>query len=138
MPQHMRQEESSFKEQKKGQNKPWRTAQPHSTKHGEGQKLNGRIARAMQFLSRFDYEFHHLPGNTNVVADALSRRPDHIPPEGEEQTVVTLPDHLFIRAAEVATVENDIRRYQRGEEGRKTLQEWTDKHGLERRGNHYW
>src|ERR1700748_3197183 len=117
--------------------KVW-TDHANLTKHREGQKLNGRIARAMQFLSRFDYEFHHLPGNTNMVADALSRRPDHVPPEGEEQTVVTLPDHLFVKAAEVATVESDIRRSQRGGEGRKTLQEWANKHGIEKRGNHYW
>src|ERR1700748_987440 len=81
---------------------------------------------------------HHSPGNTNVVADALSRRPDHVPTEGEQQMVVTLPDHLFIRAGEVATIENDIRRDQRKEEGRRTLQEWTSRHGLERQGSYYW
>ena len=37
-------------------------------------KVSGRVARWMELLSRFDFSISYLPGNTNLVADALSRR----------------------------------------------------------------
>jgi hypothetical protein len=39
--------------------------------------LSERQARWMGQLAEFDYTIVHRPGKTNVVADALSRRPDH-------------------------------------------------------------
>lgn len=40
-------------------------------------KLTERQARWNEFMSEFDYEIIHQEGKKNVVADALSRRPDH-------------------------------------------------------------
>ena len=39
-------------------------------------KLTHRQQRWQEFLSRFNIKIHFTPGSTNVVADALSRRPD--------------------------------------------------------------
>jgi len=38
--------------------------------------LSGRQARWMQLLEQYDFTVQHVPGKSNVVADALSRRPD--------------------------------------------------------------
>jgi len=38
--------------------------------------LSQRQARWMEILQEYNYEIQYKPGNTNVVADSLSRRPD--------------------------------------------------------------
>ena len=35
--------------------------------------LNARQARWLVFLSEYDFEIHHIKGNENKVADALSK-----------------------------------------------------------------
>src|SRR5260370_10771781 len=39
--------------------------------------LSARQVRWSEFLQQFDYENRYRPGKENVIADALSRRPDH-------------------------------------------------------------
>lgn len=39
----------------------------------EKKKLPGRIERWVEYLARFDFEIIHVPGESNKVADALSR-----------------------------------------------------------------
>jgi Integrase zinc binding domain len=41
--------------------------------------LNERQSRWMGLLAEYDHEITHHSGKFNVVADALSRRPDHMP-----------------------------------------------------------
>lgn len=41
-------------------------------------ELNRRQAGWLHLLQEFDLEIIHRPGHTNVVADALSRRPDYV------------------------------------------------------------
>jgi len=61
------------------------------------QKLNTRQARWSLFLSQFDLKLIHVPGTQMVQSDALSRRADLCPEDGNDNTdVILLPDYLFV------------------------------------------
>lgn len=49
-----------------------------AVKHIQTQpQLNRRQARWLETIQEYDFKLEHRPGRTNVVPDALSRRPDH-------------------------------------------------------------
>ncbi|KAH4195582.1 hypothetical protein HBH42_073960 [Parastagonospora nodorum] len=50
-------------------------------------KLNRRQARWSLFLSQFDFKIAYAPGNTNVEADALSRRPQDVPEDATDERI---------------------------------------------------
>jgi hypothetical protein len=41
-------------------------------------KVSPKLARYLTFLAQFNFQLHHVKGNLNVVADALSRKPDDV------------------------------------------------------------
>jgi len=108
------------------------------TKHQEAQKLLGKIARYISFLANFDFRFYQLPGKKNKVADALSRRSDHVPDEGENATTIALPDHLFIRLIKPTAIEESIIRQHRDSKYAPRLKEWMIKYDLHKRASCHW
>ena len=108
------------------------------------QKISRRVAREVLELSEYDIEIHHIKGTANGRADALSRRPDYDQGEHDNEQVTVLPDHVFVRAAEIDTTNDPTRMqptinvtemqptnpvYTQDEE---TLKKWVDPHRLKR------
>ena len=63
----------------------------------EAQKLSRRQARWSLYLSEFNVKLVHNPGHKMIQSDALSRHPDLIPDEdNNNEDIVMLPDNLFI------------------------------------------
>jgi hypothetical protein len=60
----------------------------------EPQKLIGRQARWIMLMQDYNYMFEYIPGETNVVADLLSRRQDLNEGVSAEKQIM-LPDSLF-------------------------------------------
>ena len=58
---------------------PFRLLSDHDSikYHRTMPNLTGRLARWVEKLAEFNYTVEHIPGVKNVVADALSRRPDY-------------------------------------------------------------
>jgi hypothetical protein len=74
----------------------------HSLQYIDSQKqLSSRHARWAEFMSQFDYEIEYRSGKQNIVADALSRRPDH-------KQVSTLTAHINTRAHDGTITMNNI------------------------------
>ncbi len=65
------------------------------------QRISRRVAREVLELSEYDFKIHHLPGQLNGRADALSRRPGYDQGEDDNKDVIILPDHVFTRAGKV-------------------------------------
>ena len=67
------------------------------------QLLNARQTRWLEFFADYNIQFHYLPGEENVVADALSR-PDITEPETEADPGKTLlPDSMWINSIGIET-----------------------------------
>jgi len=64
------------------------------------QNLTRRQAHWITDLREFNFTIHHLPGKYNGRADALSRQPDFVPKDPDNQAMLGLPEELF-RTTEV-------------------------------------
>jgi RNase H-like domain found in reverse transcriptase/Integrase zinc binding domain/Reverse transcriptase (RNA-dependent DNA polymerase) len=75
------------------------------TYYREPQNLTYRQARWWNDLSsRFNITLTHIPGAKLIIADALSRRPDHMSKDEPNELITMLPDKLFVR-----TIAEDLR-----------------------------
>jgi hypothetical protein len=67
------------------------------TYYRDARKLNRRQARWSLYLSEFDVKLTHISGAKMIQSDALSRRPDFVPIEDNDNDDITmLPEGLFI------------------------------------------
>jgi hypothetical protein len=55
-------------------------------------ELSARQARWAEELSPYDFVIEHVKGKENIVADTLSRRPDHKPEEISSRTMQILKE----------------------------------------------
>jgi hypothetical protein len=79
------------------------------------QKLNRRQARWAIELAEYDIDLKHIPGNKNIPANALSRRPDLCPNEdNDNEDVVLLSEDLFIRLIDMELL-NAVANAQKGD-----------------------
>ena len=86
------------------------------------QKLSRHIAREWLDLMEFDFEICHIPGKANSRADALSWRPDYNQGTRDNENIIVLPEHVFIRATTIST--NKV------EQDNDVLKLWVDPHNL--------
>ena len=70
----------------------------------------------------FDFEICHIPGKANSRADALSRRPDYDQGVHDNENIIVLPDHVFVRAVTITSEEEG--------QDEETLKPWVDPHKL--------
>ena len=56
------------------------------------QKLNRRQARWSVFLSDFDLKLIHVPGSKMIQSDSLSRRPDYVLEDNDNEDMILLPN----------------------------------------------
>ena len=67
------------------------------TYYCEARKLNRRQARWLLYLSEFNVKLTHISGSKMIQSDALSRRPDFVPEEdNDNEDIMMLPDNLFV------------------------------------------
>ena len=65
--------------------------------------LSQRMARWLSFFSEYNFVVHYKPGKTNILADALSRRPDY---DSKQPTITTSINCLTCATLVNSTVVN--------------------------------
>ncbi len=65
------------------------------------QRISWRVAREVLELSEYDFEICHIPGGLNRRANTLSRKLGYDQGENDNRDVMVLPDHIFVRAANI-------------------------------------
>ena len=86
----------------------------------EARKISRRIARKFLDLLEYDFVIKHIPGTSNVRADALSRRADYTEGREDNNNIVVLPQEVFINRT--ITSPHDVQKQcQNAQESNTTL-----------------
>ena len=107
----------------------------------EPRKISQRIAREFQELQEYNFVLKHIAGNKNARADALSRRPDYNTGEEDNNNVVVLPSHVFIRLASDDPIE-EIDTHSKinisNLENEEMIRKWANTYQLHQERNTWW
>jgi hypothetical protein len=98
------------------------------------QKINRCVTRGINALSIYNFQIIHKPGVQNH-ADALSHRPDYPMGQDDNQGVVALPSHLFVKAAYLLPIHEKVLAAQ--ERHASDLAQIAEQYSLES-NNHHW
>ena len=86
----------------------------------------------MDLLGEYNIHIEHQKGTVNQ-ADPLSRRPDYAPEGEDNNKVIVLPTHLFLRAAETVGLEEWVK-----QEQVHLDKQWKAKFGLQQKEGHWY
>ncbi|KAF1313280.1 reverse transcriptase, partial [Globisporangium splendens] len=90
--------------------------------------LSQRMARWFSFFAEYNFVVHYKPGKTNILADALSRRPDYDPKTKSEDTdgaCRLCEDIQAIAVQATTTVREEIVEGYKSDETCQDLLKWT-------------
>ncbi|KAF1323098.1 Pol protein, partial [Globisporangium splendens] len=90
--------------------------------------LSQRMARWFSFFAEYNFVVHYKPGKTNILADALSRRPDYDPKtksEGTDGACRLCEDVQAIAVRAATTVREEIVEGYKSDETCQDLLKWT-------------
>ncbi len=107
----------------------------------EPRKISRRIAREFQELQEYNFILKHVTGNKNAQADALSRRPNHTTGEEDNDNVVVLPSHIFIKLASdepIEEVDTCSKINMSNLENEETIKKWANTYQLHQEHNTWW
>jgi len=107
----------------------------------EPRKISQRIAREFQELQEYNFVLKHIAGNKNAQADALSRRPDYNTGEEDNDNVVVLPSHIFIKLASnepIEEVDTCSKINMSNLENKDTIKRWANSYQLHQEHNTWW
>ena len=103
----------------------------------EARKISRRIACEFLDLSEYNFVIKHVPGTSNVWADALSQRADYTEKKEGNNDIVVLPQEVFI--SQTTTSPHNIHKHcQKAQKDNTTLlQALIDPHSLKLH-DHLW
>ena len=85
-------------------------------------------------LEEYNFKLVHIKGRGNGRADVLSRWPSYNQGEEDNEGVVVLPEHLFVRMAHTITYEPEEPPLQ----NETILRPWINSHNLKKIKGEWW
>jgi hypothetical protein len=77
------------------------------------------MARYISELADYNLELRHLPGIKNQV-DPLSQQPDYDDGSTDNESVLVLPEELFVQVIETTVLDEQIQQKQ----NKETINQW--------------
>ncbi len=104
-------------------------------------KISRRIACEFQELQEYNFVLKHVAGNKNAQADALSQRPDYDTREEDNDNVVVLPSHVFIKLVSeepIKEIDTCSKINMSNLENEETIKKWANTYQLHHENHTWW